>query len=68
MNKYEQAQRFAEILLTSGLKGEWDIPTDISMFDSIASDAWRMVDVMQAEADKRNGGVPEAIQGYENEK
>ena len=65
MNKHEQAQRFAEILLTSGLKGEWDIPTDISMFDSIASDAWRMADAMQSEADKRSAkGVPEAIKGF----
>ena len=52
MDIQEQAQRFAEILLTSGLKGEWDIPTN-NTYEAVASDAWRMADAMQEEADKR---------------
>ena len=65
MDIQEQAQRFAEILLTSGLKGEWDIPTN-NTYEAVASDAWRMADAMQAEADKRTvKGVPEAIQQQE---
>ena len=67
MDIQKQAQRFAEILLTSGLKGEWDIPTN-NTYEAVASDAWRMADAMQAEADKRTvKGVPEAIQQHEKE-
>ena len=66
MDKHEQAQRFAEILLVSGLKGDWDLPRDDEMYKSIASDAWKLVDAMQAEAEKRKEkGFPEAVKGAE---
>ena len=52
MDKHEQAQRFAEIILETGLKGHWDMVGDAA-FKGVAHDAWLLADAMQAEAEKR---------------
>lgn len=63
MDKHEQAQRFAEIML----QAHYDNRAHFDKLDAeIAEVSWLMVDAMQAEADKRKEkGFPDAVKDAE---
>lgn len=56
--KRKLAQRFAEVLLASGLKGEWDLPFDDQMQNVIADEAWRYADAMEKQELQRTNENP----------
>ena len=70
MDKQEQAQRFAEIMLKHGY--ESDLCFDENLYQMVAKDAWILTDAMQKEANSRiNKDRPTVLQdefqatGYE---
>lgn len=63
IDKEKSAQKFAEILLETGIRGEWDMLELDDMYAGVAHDAWKLADAMQAESDKRKPkGVPEVLE------
>ena len=59
MDKLQMAHEYAMQAIDTGYVCETD---------NLVLESWKYADAMQAEADKRNGGVPEAILNLSNSK